>query len=259
VGSLKSYVVPFEPVGSLKILAIGQAIILLVLWFISPYKLIPNPLEILQAWEMLATTQGMLVELWKSSVTIASAIFYASAITLGLGVLYTAPAFKPIIRWMTSLRFLGFAGITFFFTLWTSDGAALKIWLLTFGMTAFLLTNMLAIIDSVTQEEIDYAKTLGLSGWRATFEVVVRGRMDEAFDLIRQNAAIGWTLLSMVEGLVRYEGGIGALLMNMSKHLNLDAIFAIQLTILVYGILQDYALRWIRNIICPYVALTSAR
>lgn len=252
---------PFEQIGSspLKILALGQAVILLTLWFSMPASLLPTPGGILEAWHKLASTQGLFIELANSSKTIVVSIFWASLITLVLGILYTAAAFKPVIRWLTSFRFLGFAGITFFFTLMTSDGAALKIWLLTFGMTAFLLTNMLAIIDSVSQDEIDYAKTLGLTSWSATYELVVRGKMDEAFDLIRQNAAIGWTLLSMVEGLVRYEGGVGALLMNQSKHLNIDAIFAIQLTILIYGIFQDYTLRYIRHLICPYVKLSAGK
>lgn len=46
----------------------------------------------------------------------------------------------------------------------------------------------------------------------------------------------------MVEGITRSEGGIGALLLNQNKYFNLSAVFAIQLTILAYGILQDYAL-----------------
>jgi ABC-type nitrate/sulfonate/bicarbonate transport system permease component len=64
---------------------------------------------------------------------------------------------------------------------------------------------------------------------------------------------MGWTLVTLVEGLVRAEGGIGDMLLNENKHFHLASIFAIQITILLYGLLQDYGLRVIRDTICPYV------
>lgn len=258
---MKNLLKPFEFITNLnfRVLALTQAAILVGLWFVIPSQTIPNPLEILGAWHDLASEQGMLVELFNSSITVLKAIALSSAITICLAMLATASIFKPIVTWGTSFRFLGFAGITFLFTMWTGGGSQLKLWLLTFGMTAFLLTNVMAVLDSITQEEIDYARTLRLDGWKITYEVAFRGRLDEYLDLIRQNAAIGWTLLSMVEGLVRSEGGIGSLLLNQSKHLHLSSIFAIQLTILLYGITQDWFLKYMREIACPYVKLSTVR
>jgi NitT/TauT family transport system permease protein len=166
---------------------------------------------------------------------------------------------KPFTAGISSLRFLGFAGITFIFTMLTSDGEALKVWLLTFGMTVFLLTNMLAVTSSVSQADVDYAKTLRMSKPAIVYEVLVRGKLADFLDLVRQNAAIGWTLLSMVEGLVRSDGGIGSLLLNQNKHLHLAGIFAIQLTILAYGLLQDYLLGLLRTAVCPYVKFIEVK
>lgn len=239
------------------ILTVGQAILCLVIWSFSPIDAISTPAEIVVAWHKMATNEGLLYELFVSAATILKAIGLASLISFGLAYLTTAVVFKPVVTWMTSMRFLGFAGITFLFTLWTANSGELKLWLLTFGMTVFLLSSALAIVNSVTQEQIDYARTLQLDGWQITWEIVVRGKLDEAIDVIRQNAAVGWTLLSMVEGLSRSEGGIGAMLLMKGKYLNLDELFAIQLTILAYGILQDYFLRWIRVVVCPYIAKES--
>lgn len=258
---MKNWFIPFTSVGDapLKIFAFGQAIFLLVIWTLFPHNVIPNPQEILAAWNMMAKEQGLLMELWKSSNTIWTAIFWSSLISFTIAYAATAAVFKPMAQWLTTFRFLGFAGITFLFTMWTSDGAELKIWLLTFGMTVFLLTNMLASIQSITQEQIDHARSLKLSGWMITYEIACRGKLDEALDLIRQNAAIGWVMLSMVEGIVRVEGGIGTLLINQNKHLHLAAIFALQITILIYGLLQDFLLKWIREIVCPYVTLSEIK
>ena len=72
---------------------------------------------------------------------------------------------------------------------------------------------------------------------------------------MRQNAAMGWMLLTSVETLVRSEGGIGVLLANQSKHFELASIGALQLVIFTVGLLQDYALGELKRLACPYAAL----
>jgi NitT/TauT family transport system permease protein len=66
---------------------------------------------------------------------------------------------------------------------------------------------------------------------------------------------MGWVMLTMVEGLNRSEGGLGALMLNESKHFKLAAVFAIQFTVLAIGILQDFSLKQIRSWLCPYAEL----
>ena len=60
------------------------------------------------------------------------------------------------------------------------------------------------------------------------------------------------------EGLVRSEGGIGTLLLNQNKYFNLSAVFAIQLTILAYGIVQDFGLIYLRSVLCPWTRLNRS-
>jgi len=81
------------------------------------------------------------------------------------------------------------------------------------------------------------------------------GQADKAFDVLRQNAAIGWMMLTMVEGIVRSEGGVGTILLDQNHHFRLAAVFAIQLTILMLGLLQDYGIGMMKNLLCPYAAL----
>ncbi len=240
-------------------LVIAQLAILLGFWLLSPGQIIPTPLEIASAWNDMAANHGLLLELGASALTILKAIAWSSVISVGLACLSTMPFFQSAAKWLTALRFLGFAGITFLFTLWTSDGAALKLWLLTFGMTVFLLTNLLSTVESITQQDIDYARTMRLGPWRMAVETIIRGKLADILDLIRQNAAMGWTILSMVEGLVRSEGGIGTLLLNQNRHFHLAAVFAIQITILAYGLAQDYLMKRFRDMVCPYVRLSRLK
>lgn len=244
---------------SIKFLAGASLASLMVAWALAPASTgVPSQLAIAGAWNTMALQQGLLVELLNSTAVIWQALLLSALIAGGLAALYTADVFKPLATFVASMRFLGFAGLTFLFTLWTNDGSQLKLALLTFGMTVFLTRSTIDLVKAIPQSDVDYARSLGLGGWGLTWELVVRGRSAELLDLVRQNAAVGWTLLSMVEGLVRSEGGIGALLLNQNKYFNLSAVFAIQLTILAYGILQDVGLSWLRGALCPWTKLNRS-
>lgn len=237
---------------SLKFLAGAQLVILFVLWMVAPATTgIPSLGDIASTWHTLATTRGLLIELTNSINTITTALILSTLISLALASLATADIFKATGGFVSSMRFLGFAGLTFLFTLWTNDQSQLKLSLLTFGMTVFMVRSMLDVVNSIPQSEVDYARTLGLSGWGLTWELVVMGRQADVLDLVRQNAAVGWTLVAMVEGLTRSDGGIGSMLLSQNRGFSLPGVFAIQLTILTYGLLQDYALVWVRRLLCP--------
>jgi NitT/TauT family transport system permease protein len=258
----KSLFIPFYNSGrrlNVRFLATVQLAVMAALWFIAPSETgIPTPASIFHWWNVLALQQGLLVELWNSIMVITKALLLSALLSAAIGAVTTADFFKSFGTWIASMRFLGFAGLTFLFTLWTSNGSQLKLALLTFGMTVFLTRSVIDMVKSVPQSDVDYGRSLGLQGWRLTWELILRGRSADILDLVRQNAAIGWTLLSMVEGLVRSEGGIGALLLNQNKYFNLSAVFAIQLTILAYGILQDIALSYLRGLVCPWTQLNRS-
>jgi len=244
---------------SIQFLAAVQIIILAAIWIALPNSTgIPSPTSIFSAWNELALKQGLLLELVKSVVVIWEALILSAVISFSIAYLTTADVFKPVGTMIASLRFLGFAGLTFLFTLWTSNGQNLKLALLTFGMTVFLTRSTIDEMKAIPLESIDYARSLGMKGWKITYEIGVRGRLHVMLDLLRQNAAIGWTLIVMVEGLVRSDGGIGAMLLIQGKYFNLSAVFAIQLTILAYGIFQDILLDLIRATVCPYTNLNRS-
>jgi len=244
---------------SIKFLSGISLATLMVFWALAPASSgVPSQVSIANSWNSLALQQGLLVELYNSIAVILKALFLSAVLSVGLAALTTADLFKPLGTFIASLRFLGFAGLTFLFTLWTSTGSQLKLLMLTFGMTVFLARSTIDVVKSIPQSDIDYARSLGLSGWRLTWELVLRGRLADMLDLVRQNAAMGWTMLTMAEGLVRSEGGVGTLLLNQNKYFNLSAVFAIQLTILSYGIIQDLGLNYLRGVLCPWTKLNRS-
>lgn len=237
--------------STLRIMAVAWAVLFLCVWKYMTPRIVPRPGEVLGALGDLWNRGGLLDELFSSLTLNFQALLYSTLISLGLAYLTVIPAMRPAVTFVSKLRFLGFTGLTFLFGL-AFTGHDLKVWMLVMGMTVFFVTSMAAVVAAIPKEEFDYARTLRMSEWRVVYEVVIRGTFDQALETLRQNAAMGWMMLTMVEGLVRSEGGLGALMLNENKHFKLEAVFAIQLTILLVGILQDYLIGAARNVLCPY-------
>src|SRR5262245_20435059 len=242
-----------------RMLVLGQAAAALVFWWLSPLEVLPNPAEVATALRGLWLDQGLGRELITSLTTNLEALGITLAISLALSYLTVVPFFRPIGTAVSKGRFLGLIGLTFVFTLIVGGGHPLKVSLLVFGMTVFFVTSMIDVVAAIPKETFDHARTLRMSEWRVVWEVVVLGTKDKAIELLRQNAAIGWMMLTMVEGIARSEGGVGAMLLNQNKHFHLAEVFAIQILILVVGIVQDYGIGFLKRLMAPYAELTLER
>ena len=251
---------PFTPVRHswAKALVAVQAAVAVGAWALAGSKALPGPLDVLHAWLQLFGQQDLLGELWTSVKVSTAALAVSTVAAVAVACLSTAPVFMPAARLSASLRFLGFAGLSYVFMLGTSDAQWLRVSILAFGMFVFMVTSLLAEIAATPRDQIDHCRTLGMKHWRITAEVVL-GKGDTILDLMRQNAAVGWTLLTLVEGMTRSEGGIGALLLNQNRYFLLSGVFAIQLTILAYGVAQDLFLAHLKAIVCPYSTLGKER
>lgn len=239
-------------------LALGQAAVFLILWVFSPFVFLPTQAETLHAFNDLCG-DGLISELVTSFTLNLQAIGVATLVSLGLAYATVMPFFRPMVAFISKLRFLSMVGLTFFFTLASSNGHELKLYLLVFSISVFFITSMADVLNSIPKVQYDLARTLQMGSWRVVWEVVVLGQMDKVFDVVRQNAAIGWMMLTMVEGMSRSEGGVGAMLLNQNKHFHLAAVLAIQTTILVVGLGQDYAIGALKNMFCPYANLNMER
>ncbi len=239
------------------IIIAGTFAIILGAWIQRP-AFLPGPLDVLQAYPNLID-QGLWQQLFVSLTTNVQAIAISCLITLPLAYLTVIPLLRPVVRAISKTRFLGMTGLVVLFTLSFGGGHALKLALLVFGMGVFLITSLYDIVESIPREEFDHARTLRMGPWTSVVEVVILGHMDAVFDTVRQNAAMGWVMLSMVEGLVRFEGGLGAMMLAEDKHIKLDAVFAIQALVLLVGIGQDYLLALFKRWFCPYASITLER
>lgn len=236
-----------------------QVAIALLFWWNSPFEVLPTPREVLSALNGLWFQQGLGQELITSFGMNLEALAWTLVISLTLSYLTVLPALRPIVAAVSKGRFLGLIGLTFVFTLIVGGGRPLKVSLLVLGMTVFFVTSMATVVLEIPRDDFDHARTLRMSEWRVVWEVVIRGTGPQAMEVLRQNAAIGWMMLTAVEGISRSEGGVGAMLLNQNKHFHLAEVFAIQIVILLVGVAQDYAIGIVRRVAFPYADLTLER
>jgi NitT/TauT family transport system permease protein len=231
----------------------------LLVWFVSPFASLPTPGEVWKAFGDLWWHQGMAQELFTTLKLILHALLLTVIISLALSYLTVIAFLRPLVAAVSKLRFLGLTGLVIPFTLITGGGYELKIWLLTFGMTTYFVTAMAQVVLDIPREHYDHLRALGAGELRTLWEVVILGTADKALDVLRQNLAIGWTMITMVEGISRAEGGLGAMILNQNKHFRLAEVYAIMILILVVGLLLDYLMGVLSRVACPYAQLERVR
>jgi NitT/TauT family transport system permease protein len=234
-----------------------QVVITLLLWQTASNGLIPTPGKVAGAFFELLPTKLLLDNLLVSLLLTLKAMLYSIMITLLFAYLSVIPFFKSIARFVVKCRYLTLTGLIFVFTLLTKDGSQLKLSLLVFGIVPFFVTSFLAVIINIDKQEYDLCKTLGYTSWQTLYEVIIVGKADQVFEILQQNFAISWLMITMVEGLNMSEGGIGALLIKYNKYNDLTNVLALQLVIFLIGLFFDFFFGTIRQWLFPYTKLQT--
>ena len=119
-------------------------------------------------------------------------------------------------------------------------------------MTTFLTTSLIQMVLDIPEEEFDHARTLGCSRWEMLWEVVIKGRFDYVFELVRQSLAIVWMMIVTVEGILAAAGGLGFLIKNNDKLGDNGKVVALQIIIIVFGIIFDFLITKARRLSFRY-------
>lgn len=232
-------------------ISILWTVALALVWTWGEQFSLPPLSDIPDAWVTLVKEQGLIYELGVSMWLNAKVLLLSTFISVGLGWLSVDYRFRPLAVIVSKWRFFGMAGFAIVFQRMFTDGGTMKVAMLTFIVATFFTTSMLDVVIA-SREEYDHARSLRMTRWRSIREVVVLGKLDLTFDALRQNASIGWMSLTMVEGISKYEGGIGVIMLGEQRFRNMAPIIAAQLTVLFVGILQDVFIAWLKGAVCPY-------
>ena len=204
--------------SSYTILVIINCVIAILLWqTFAAGGLIPTPFRIAESVLKILSSSGFYDDLFSSLSLTLRGMGISIVISLIICYLSLIPFFQPIAKFIVKCRYLTLTGLIFLFTLLTSNGHSLKLSLLIFGIVPFFVTSLLSIIDSINVQEYELCKTLRMNSWQTLQEVIIIGRLDQVIEVVRQNFAIAWMMITMVEGLSMSEGGLGTLLIKSDR------------------------------------------
>ena len=246
--------------GSLGAFARSNLIIvwiglLLLVWFFNPIKSLPFPGEVLRAFRRMWSADGSQGLLYNVYVTLKLNIVglgYAAIISLAIAYLSVIPLFQPVNKMVQWLRYIPIVGFNLVFLTLFTIGWPMKVAMLTTGMSFFLVTSMTGVIASIPRMKYELAKVLGYNDWQVFYSVIVRPTLPTMIDMIAQNAAIGWVMITAIETYNRTEGGIGSQIYAYSSTNNLAEVYAYLLIIGVIAALEDWLFILIKRLMFPY-------
>ena len=253
---LKTWFKPFETVAQQeRYIIFGVWIaLLLAYWFVSTSgskHLFPTPGQVWDGFQSLYS-EGLVVHVGSSLALCLQATIYSILVSLLLVYISPLPALQPLANTLSKLRYLPLTGITFYLAMLVSNARTMQISVLVIFMSLYFITSLLAVLKDVPVEEIDHARSLKCTRWEILWEVIIKGRLDYVIDVLRQNLAMTWMMLVTVESILVAAGGLGVLIKNSDKFMNHGRIVALQLVILLVGLLLDWVLRVTRKSLFKY-------
>jgi len=248
---LKKWFRPFEKIDLKQKFTIIGIWIALVLgyWFyasLGSKHLFPTPSQVWDGMQSLYN-EGLVVHIGSSLGLCLQAASISLLISLTIVYLSPLPALKPVATFFSRLRYLPLTGITFYLTILVSGARTMQVWVLVVFMSLYFITSLLGVLKDIPADEINHARSLKCSRWEILWEVVIKGRLDYVLDVLRQNLAIIWMMLVTVESILVAAGGLGVLIKNSDKFANHGRIVALQIIILLIGLLLDWILHVTRK------------
>lgn len=253
---MKIIISPFEKVTKKTslLIVVGWLLLLFGIWgyySLQETHIFPSIGQVLEGFKDL-WGQGLVTHVFSSLWLCFRAVIIAIIISLSFVYLSPIPLLNPISNFISKFRYLPLTGIAFYITMIVNDGRSVQIWILVIFMVTYLITSLLSMLKDIREEEFDHARALGCSRWEILWEVVIKGRFDYVIECIRQNFAMIWFALVTVESILAASGGIGFLIKNSDKFMNPGRIIALQIIILLIGIIIDKNFKFLRKTLFRY-------
>lgn len=256
---MKKYITPFSTISErdLAIIAAVQVFLFCIILQMNKSDILPSPLLVLENFFKLLASEEFLMNLFSSLTLIVKGMGIAIIVACLLSYLSLIPAFKYLIKILASFRYLTLTGLTFIFTLYSKDTDSLRTNLLLFSVIPFFLIAMLDVIAKTDKASIELCFTLRMGPFRTLWEVIVVGKKHEVVEVLKNNFAICWMMITAVEGVAFNLGGIGTMLIKSNKYANMNGVLPVILAVLFIGLGADLLLGTLKNILFPYSKMSK--
>jgi NitT/TauT family transport system permease protein len=229
-------------------------------WLFNPIKALPYPSELWRALGQMWSAPGSQGLVYNTYVTLklnVVGLLYSTILSLIIAYMSVLPFFQPFNKLVQWLRYIPIIGFNLVFLTLFTIGWPMKVAMLTVGMSFFLVTSMTAVIASIPRMKFELARVLGYSDLQTFYTVVVRGTAPQMLEVIAQNAAIGWVMITAIETYNRTEGGIGSQIYAYSSVNNLPAVYAYLIIIGIIAISEDWLFALVKRVAFPHTTVAE--
>jgi len=238
----------------------GAAGMLLLWWLITdllkllPSSILPSPLATVKSFKELYLENGLVGNAAYSIKLNLLGLGEATLLAIPLGlVIGLVPVLRHFSeRYLTAIRFLPLTAVVGLFIAWFGIETNMKVQFLAVSIFLFLLPEVINKVDNVETVYIQVATTLGASRWQIIKSVYIPVVLARSYDSIRVLAALSWTYIVVAELVNAYGGGVGVLIFLCYRRSRIDKVFALLLTIIVIGYVQDKILIFLDKFIFPH-------
>ncbi|MEO6303769.1 MAG: hypothetical protein ABIP51_11425, partial [Bacteroidia bacterium] len=187
-------------------------------------SLIPAPLDILNTFWGFISSQSFFDDFLATFMFVMKGMAYAMIITMILTYVRPIAFFTPFVDFVTKCRYLTFSTVLIMFTMFIQGGnlSDLKMLLLLFGTVPFFVNSFVqetAIGQGVPEYHLNKAFVNKLGKWEALWQIIIIGKLDRLFVVVKANFAIAWAVVTTVEANAMNEGGIGTIISKSNKHM----------------------------------------
>lgn len=252
---IKNLFTPFGHVSrsTRTVTVICQVVIVILVLQVFHSPIVPPPVDVFNALMQLLQSSSLYENLFASFQITIFAMFISIMATMVIVYLSTIPFFTPIASMISKFRYLTITGLAYLFRIFSDTTSQLKLSLLIFGIVPFFITSFLSVVNSIPSQQIDKSFINRRGPWETLYEVVFVGRLDQLLDVMRQNFAISWMMITTVEAYDMSGGGIGTLLISSNKFHDMAPVFAMLVVVLCIGLFFDWALSKLRTTTFKYV------
>jgi len=177
------------------------------------------------------------------------AVTVAVPVGLAMGVSRIARGFfDPPIEFYRPLPPLAYLPLM---VIWFGIGETSKIILLFLAIFAPVALAARAGVRSVSQEQIQAARSMGASPWQVVLHVIAPGALPEILVGLRIGMGVGWTTLVAAE-MVAADAGLGKMVFNAANFLRTDVVMLGTIVIGIVAFAFEMLMRWIERRAAPW-------
>jgi len=248
------------PKQAKTLIGIAGTVIMLGIWVAIteggyiPKSILPSPIKVVTSFSELhyndALVRNAAFSLSLNFLGLLEAVILAVPLGFIIGLF---PVFRAMTEeYITAGRFIPLTAVVGVFIAWFGIETNMKVQFLAFSIFLFLLPVVIQKVDEIEEVYVQAVITLGASKWQTIKLVFIPTVLSRVFDSIRVLAALSWTYIVVAEMVNANGGGVGALSYIAARQSRIDKVFAILLTIVFIGFIQDRILLYTDKMLFPY-------